>query len=125
MGDYSNADRQCDIVMKGGITSGVVYPKAVCELAQTYRFKNVGGTSAGAIAAAATGAAEYGRATGGFEGLEKLPTWLGEGTHLQDLFQPQPETAGLYRVLLASIGPGPKWLYVPMAAMRSFPLATL
>ena len=39
--------------MKGGITSGVVYPFALCELARTYRFANVGGTSAGAIAAAA------------------------------------------------------------------------
>ena len=29
-------DLECDIVMKGGITSGVIYPQAVCELAQTY-----------------------------------------------------------------------------------------
>ena len=56
-------ERQCDIVMKGGITSGVVYPHAVCELAGAYRLKNVGGTSAGAIAAAAAAAAEYGRET--------------------------------------------------------------
>lgn len=38
--DYSAPRRNCDIVMKGGITSGVVYPFAVCELAQTYRFKS-------------------------------------------------------------------------------------
>ena len=25
--------RECDVVMKGGITSGVLYPLAVCELA--------------------------------------------------------------------------------------------
>ncbi len=43
--------RHCDVVMKGGITSGIVYPPAVCELAQDYRFECVGGTSAGAIAA--------------------------------------------------------------------------
>ena len=52
---------QCDIVMKGGITSGVVYPLAVCELATTYRLRSVGGASAGAIAAAAAAAAEVGR----------------------------------------------------------------
>ena len=42
----------CDIVMKGGITSGVVYPLAAVELSTKYRFVNIGGTSAGAIAAA-------------------------------------------------------------------------
>jgi predicted acylesterase/phospholipase RssA len=45
--------RFCDIVMKGGITSGVVYPLAIAILAEDFIFKNVGGTSAGAIAAAA------------------------------------------------------------------------
>ena len=55
--DYSGPSRTCDIVMKGGITSGVVYPHAICELARTYRFVDVGGTSAGAIAAAAAAAA--------------------------------------------------------------------
>ena len=45
------SDKFCDLVMKGGITSGVVYPKAIDELAHEYMFKNIGGTSAGAIAA--------------------------------------------------------------------------
>lgn len=61
---FSNPTRLCDLVMKGGITSGVVYPSAVCELARLYSFKNIGGTSAGAIAAAAAAAAEYGRRQG-------------------------------------------------------------
>jgi hypothetical protein len=39
----ANPDLECDIVMKGGITSGVIYPLAVCELAQTYRLRSVGG----------------------------------------------------------------------------------
>ena len=67
--------RFCDIVMKGGITSGVVYPKALSELAKEFRFKNIGGTSAGAIAAAAAAAAECGRRSGhdGFKTLEQLP----------------------------------------------------
>jgi hypothetical protein len=53
-------ERFCDLVMKGGFTSGVVYPLAACELARAFRLKNIGGTSAGAIAAAATAAAELG-----------------------------------------------------------------
>ena len=32
--------------MKGGITSGVIYPGAVCELAKTYRLRSIGGASA-------------------------------------------------------------------------------
>jgi len=47
---------ECDVVMKGGITSGVVYPSAILRLSQRYRFRNVGGASVGAIAAAATAA---------------------------------------------------------------------
>jgi len=51
----------CDLVMKGGITSGLVYPKAVVRFARDYQVRNVGGTSVGAIAAALTAAAEYQR----------------------------------------------------------------
>lgn len=104
--DYRDPERDCDIVMKGGITSGVVYPHAACELAQTYRFRNIGGTSAGAIAAAGTAAAEYGRDQRGFNKLANLPDWLGEQNHLRDLFQPQPGTKTLYRLLLASLEGG-------------------
>ncbi|WP_308195673.1 patatin-like phospholipase family protein [Dactylosporangium sp. AC04546] len=53
--------RSVDLAMRGGTTSGVVYPLAVCEIARQYRVRNVGGASAGAIAAAATAAAELGR----------------------------------------------------------------
>ena len=52
-----------DLTMEGGTTSGVVYPLAVCELATSFRFRNVGGASAGAIAAALTAAAELGRSS--------------------------------------------------------------
>jgi predicted acylesterase/phospholipase RssA len=105
----------CDIVMKGGVTSGVVYPQAVCELARTFRFKNIGGTSAGAIAAAATAAAELARRRhsphGGFAEVAKLPAWLGENKHLFALFQPQSETEPLYRILtaLSDQREGGKW----------------
>ncbi|MBA2246661.1 MAG: patatin-like phospholipase family protein [Chloroflexia bacterium] len=60
---YASASLECDLVMKGGITSGVVYPKAVVRVARGYRIRKVGGTSVGAIAAALTAAAEYYRRT--------------------------------------------------------------
>ena len=57
------AKASLDLTMEGGTTSGVVYPLAVCELATSFRFRNVGGASAGAIAAALTAAAEFGRSS--------------------------------------------------------------
>src|SRR5215471_3705070 len=95
---------ECDLVMKGGITSGVIYPGTVCELAKTYRFRSVVGASAGAIAAAATAAAELGRKTGGFERLSTLPTRLthtganGRST-LFNLFQPAPSQRRAFALL--------------------------
>jgi predicted acylesterase/phospholipase RssA len=110
--------------MKGGITSGVVYPHALCELARTYRFASVGGTSAGAIAAAGAAAAEHGREHGGFEKLAALPAWIGGGDNLLRLFQPQPGTRPFFRLFTAGLGrtgPG-KWLRIAGAALASFPL---
>jgi predicted acylesterase/phospholipase RssA len=105
--DYGHPTHFCDVVMKGGITSGVVYPQAICELARDYRFKSVGGTSAGAIAAAATAAAEYGREKGGFERLADLPTELGEDQRLLRLFQPEPSTRRVFAVLIGALEGGP------------------
>jgi len=93
----------CDLVMKGGITSGVVYPLAVVELARKYHFKNIGGTSAGAIAAAATAAAEYRRRYGsdaGFDKLRRLPELLGRDDFLFSLFQPDAKTRPLFGIAL-------------------------
>jgi len=77
---------ECDLVMKGGITSGVVYPQAITGLSTKYRFRQVGGASAGAIAAAVTAAAEYNRDQGGFDRLQEIPQDLSEG--LETFFQP-------------------------------------
>src|ERR1051326_4964894 len=102
--------RFCDVVMKGGITSGVVYPLAVGPLAERFKLKNVGGTSAGAIAAAAAAAAELGRSAGGFDRLKGLPHFLsglspdGENTNLFAFFQPQPETRALFNVAVSALG---------------------
>ena len=96
----------CNIVMKGGITSGVVYPRAVAELAEKYRFKNVGGTSAGAIAAGMAAAAEFGRASGGFQRM--LDRASQANRILFSLFQPAPCLRPLYRAMLAALG-GKPW----------------
>lgn len=114
-------ERLCDVVIKGGITSGVVYPHAVCELANTYRLKNVGGTSAGAMAAAAAAAAEYGRESGGFERLAELPDWIGADANLVSLFQPQKSTRGLFEILLAGVGHDRhKLFWLTIVAVRHF-----
>jgi predicted acylesterase/phospholipase RssA len=119
--DYLKAARHCDVVMKGGITSGVVYPLAVCELAQDYKFKCVGGTSAGAIAAAATAAAEYGRARrgAGFGRLARLPEELGKAERLRSLFQPERSTRPLFNVLIGSLGGG-RWGAVRAVLLGNF-----
>ncbi len=102
----------CDLVMKGGITSGVIYPKLVAELAAHYTFKNIGGTSAGAIAAGACAAAEYGRSHGrpdAFDELESLPELLGKPTapsgrsKLFTLFQPAPALRAHFAVLVGAL----------------------
>lgn len=92
---------RCDLVMKGGITSGVVYPRAVVALSKRYRFENIGGTSAGAIAAVVTAAAEYGREKGGFTKVGALPSDLSKT--LLDKFQPTPEAAPLFALALAAL----------------------
>ena len=106
----------CDVILKGGITSGVVYPLAVVALSEQFRFKNVGGASAGAIAAALTAAAEHRRRTQagsrkGFDALSELPKWLGEregdGSRLFQLFQPCLATKPLFEIGAAALGKPP------------------
>ena len=99
---FGQPEKFCDIVLKGGITSGVVYPLALVSLAETYRFSNIGGTSAGAIAAAAAAAAEYGRHTenAGFDRLAKIPDEV--GPNLLSMFQPTPVLKPLFDIFVAA-----------------------
>lgn len=106
----------CDLVMKGGITSGVIYPKLVSQLSKRYRFKNIGGTSAGAIAAGACAAAEYGRGhenPTAFDALEDLPTELSKKTlpsgrsKLFTLFQPTRALRKHFEVLTGALNAKP------------------
>jgi predicted acylesterase/phospholipase RssA len=97
--------RFCDIVMKGGITSGIVYPAAVVEIAKAFTFKNVGGTSAGAIAAALTAAAERRRArdgaTTGFDRVGAIPEYLATENRLFRLFSPNAGTKSLFNTVVS------------------------
>ncbi|HEY1225705.1 MAG TPA: patatin-like phospholipase family protein, partial [Ramlibacter sp.] len=107
---HAPADRFCDIVMEGGITSGIIYASAITELAGRYRFARIGGSSIGAFAAALAAAAEYRRRHGsadGFELLARLPGELakqeGGRTQLERLFVPQRGTRRLFQVFLATL----------------------
>ena len=131
---YERPTKKCDLVMKGGVTSGVVYPKAIGELSKQYQFSSIGGTSAGAIAAAVAAAAEYARAgdkLDAFEDVARLPDWLcatspdKRPSNLFHLFQPQLSLAPLYAVLTAGLGK--KWIAQCFAKFRAallqFPVA--
>ncbi len=103
----------CDLVMKGGITSGVIYPAAAYELSEKYSFKNIGGTSAGAIAAAVVAAAELGRRTGagsdsdkkgGFDIVKGLSSEIASNGKLLKLFTPDKKTSKIFVVALNVLG---------------------
>lgn len=124
---------ECDVVMKGGITSGVVYPMALSEIGATYRFRGIGGTSAGAIGAAVGAAAELGRDSGGFARMEALPAQLGGGA-LAAMFQPQKKTRPMLRLMLAASGTHRsgtsrqgwrKYVAATVGLFLAFPLAIL
>ncbi len=101
----------CDIVMKGGITSGIVYPAAVFEIAKRFRFVNVGGTSAGAIAAVVTAAAERRRIrTGdesGFDDVSRIPDELAANNLLFNLFRPNRGTRSAFKAVTFLLGRPP------------------
>lgn len=122
-----------DLTMRGGTTSGVVYPAAVCEIARSFRLRNIGGASAGAIAAAVAAAAERGRSMAGavataadhratvregvfqpgFAGLADATAWFSEldredatsnpEFRVAQLFRPKPEGLQLFRLFAASM----------------------
>lgn len=103
--------RFCDLVLTGGVASGVVYPWAILELARKFRFRNLGGTSVGAMAAALAAAAEYGRRRGhknAFEVLRQTPIELAEEvapgrTRMLSLFQPSAAGRRLFELFVEAL----------------------
>ena len=120
--DPRNIARFCDIVMKGGVTSGVVYPLAICHLASKYIIKNIGGTSVGAIAAAITAAAEYQRRTtksgAGYELLSKLPEFLTQNGTLKALFNADPGAQIFLNAALKFTGSRPTTAKIVLALIQ-------
>ncbi|PTM97363.1 patatin-like phospholipase family protein [Mycoplana dimorpha] len=106
--DHQHPSQECDLIMRGGITSGVVFPKAITRLATRYRFVNVGGTSAGSIAAIMAAAAEYRRASGGADkGFAAIDGMAGDlARNLRSLFQPWPATRSLFIIAMSVIASG-------------------
>jgi predicted acylesterase/phospholipase RssA len=98
---FTSPPCECDIVMKGGITSGVVYPQAVLRLAQKYRFRAIGGGSVGALVAALTAAAERARGTGGFERLDEKRDELSSDGFISSRFQAPEQTRPALEFFLA------------------------
>jgi hypothetical protein len=103
---------ECDIVMSGGIASGIVYTGAIRKLAEIYDFKRIGGSSAGAIAAAWTAAASLAKLhnpnptedpfqTKIKQHPEDLAVEIGGKTVYERLFQPQPGTQSLFVFAMA------------------------
>jgi predicted acylesterase/phospholipase RssA len=104
----------CDLVMQGGITSGIVYPGAVFELSSQYRFNYIGGASAGAIAAVGTAAAEFARQTGKKQDFSQLKDLMGELAttpgFVRNLFQPTEKAHPYFLILLAAaVGGNSVW----------------
>jgi predicted acylesterase/phospholipase RssA len=111
----SRPARECDLVMKGGITSGVAYAGLIVELGREFRFRRIGGTSAGAIGAAVAAAAEYRRSRpggpAGFADLLQRPIEeLTTRGFMAGLLQPAPGAGTAMDVLLALLqeGRGPR-----------------
>src|SRR5687768_10360075 len=108
----------CDLVLKGGVTSGVVYPQLIARLAERYDLRSIGGTSVGALAAGVAAAAAFRRASknseDGFVALGKLAEDLAAEvekgkSRLFTLFQPTAATSRLFNLGAAALNrAGPK-----------------
>ncbi|MFT3997065.1 MAG: patatin-like phospholipase family protein [Asticcacaulis sp.] len=66
--------KQINLVLKGGVASGLVYAELLPRLAGSFRLHGLAGASAGAIAAALGAAAEYARQSGDVSGFVRLRT---------------------------------------------------
>ena len=131
--------RDCDVVLEGGVTSAVIYAGLLARLSKTYRLRSLGGTSAGAVAAAAGAIAERARLATcrgkAFDALGAFPSKLAEvdaeGTVLFKLFQARPATRRGLRIVTTALehGRAGHWLKavlpVALAVVRNFPIATL
>ena len=115
--------------MKGGVASGIVYPDAIYEISRRFDLKSIGGTSAGAIAAALAAAAQYrrireavaGNPDAGFERVRAIPDTLADGGLLR-LFAPNRVTKALFGIVVDLFAPAtPRWVKA-LCLVRAYPL---
>ncbi len=131
-----NPPERCDIVLEGGVTSAVIYAGLLATLARTRSFMSLGGTSAGAVAAAAAAIAEATRRSvpadrfDPFGELGKLSAELARTdaagrTTLFKLFQPTPAARRGYGVIVALLRRGKpgQWGGATLAALGAGVLA--
>lgn len=134
---------ECDIVMEGGVTSGVVYPSFVARLATRFTLRSIGGTSVGAVAAVAAAAAQFRRNASrqpgsttpdnGFDTLASLPNWLQATdstgkSNLFTLFQPCADLRRHFAVIEMALNRksmAGRIGAVLWGVLRNFPLAAL
>jgi predicted acylesterase/phospholipase RssA len=104
---YVGPENECDLVMKGGVTSGVVYPPAISEVAKAYRLRNVGGASAGAIAAVVGAACEHrrqaARELSAFDELDSVAREITQPDFVLELFQPTAAAKPMFDIALGFI----------------------
>ena len=114
--DAAGRPQECDLIMKGGVTSGLVYPGAIATLSETFRLRNIGGTSAGAIGAVAAAAMEYGLRTGRNPKARERMAWLHQelaertdqgASRLDAMFCGDPGTAPLLDALKGALNSQP------------------
>jgi predicted acylesterase/phospholipase RssA len=111
---------QCDLVLEGGVTSALIYIGLITKLSQTYVFRRLGGSSSGAIAAAAGAIAQRANLEGlkptsanvdanaAFAGLADFPKVLSATNHAGDtvlfkLFQAQAGTRRCWHIVAAAL----------------------
>jgi Patatin-like phospholipase len=98
-------EEECDLVMRGGVTSGAVYPSALIEIGKRYQLRNIGGASAGAIAAVGAAACEFGRRTNpaAYARLEQVIEEVTTEGFVLNLFQPKKETRLAFDIGLEAV----------------------
>jgi predicted acylesterase/phospholipase RssA len=145
MGD-NNTGPACDLVLEGGVTSALIYTGLIARLSQHYRLKSLGGTSSGAVAAAAGAIAQRAKLEKpgtpadplhpSFKALRDFPSRLAEidekgRTVLFRLFQPQEGTRRGYHIVATFMqvwGPDRRFaavVHAIAATLRTFPVAAL
>ena len=123
--------RSCDLVLKGGVASGVAFPSAIHAISRVFDVRAIGGTSAGAVAAALAAAAQYRRLTdandpeAGFARLAALPSRLAKDDRLFGLFTPNANTRRLFDALFAAGTPGTAAPRRIAALLAAYPVPAL